>query len=239
MWTLVQCFGHLCVFSFLTLILTCCRRLFIWIVWWLLLLKSGLQCVFTLPLFSPTPLGPRSFVPLSGDGDEEHALLSHGVCQEWGDLRWVIFSSTRPVWRQYLKNFVPPSSFTFSPYQLHRKICTVASVVFLTNKEVSMFALLLHLSQPQSQRSHDWWIPENTVLTWPVSCAAGNCCVKCADFAFLLYKLTSLMAYEGLREAGGGEDWFITTCGAESQLTGLLLGCKTSQVLSTWALHGT
>lgn len=62
------------------------------IIWSLLLLKSGLLCVFTLPLFSPLPrpllLRP---LPLSGDGDEEHALLSHGVCQEWGDLWWVTY----------------------------------------------------------------------------------------------------------------------------------------------------
>ena len=51
-----------------------------WIIWFLLLLRIGLPCVFTLPLF---------FSPFSGDGDKEHALLSHGVCQEWGDLWWV------------------------------------------------------------------------------------------------------------------------------------------------------
>lgn len=68
------------------------------IIWSLLLLKSGLLCVFTLPLFSPLPrpllLRP---LPLSGDGDEEHALLSHGVCQEWGDLWWVTYRSMRPL----------------------------------------------------------------------------------------------------------------------------------------------
>lgn len=103
-------------------------------------LKSGLLCVFTftLPLFSPLPRPPLLRpLPLSGDGDEEHALLSHGVCQEWGDLRWVIFSSTRSIWPQYLKNIVPHSPFMSSPYQLYKNICTVASVMFLTNKEVS------------------------------------------------------------------------------------------------------
>lgn len=104
----------------------------------------------------------------------------------------------------------------FSSYQLHKKIGTVASALFLTNKEVSMFAL--HLSQPQSQRSHDWWISANTVLTWPMSCAAGNCCAKCADFAFLLFKLTSLMAREGHSKAERKIDFFyhmwcrITAC---------------------------
>lgn len=83
-------------------------------------------------LFSPTPsalfLHP---LPLSGDGDEEHALFSHGVCQEWGDLWWVIFSSIRSVC---------PLLFAFFPYQLKKNVLYCVSKVF--DKQGSIKVLL-------------------------------------------------------------------------------------------------
>ena len=145
---------------------------------------------FTLPLFSPLSLHlfPRPLL-ISGDGDEEHAILGHGVCQEWGDLWWVIlyyFLNTRSVCLQFLKILPPPSSCTFSLSRLH-KIWTVVSVIFLTNKEVTM-------SYTPNLKGH---MIDGIILMWPLSGAAHDCCAKCADTAYLSYKDLTEKAAEG------------------------------------------
>lgn len=150
----------------------------------ILVLKSGLLCVFTftLPLsFSSPSLGPLFLcpLPLSGDGDEEHALLSHRVCQEWRDLRWVIFSSTRSVWPQYIKTLFHPVH-SVAHKNLH---CCVINIFVKQGSIKVLLSLrcLYSYTRPKSQRSHDWWKYENNILMKPLSCAASNCCAKYAD----------------------------------------------------------
>lgn len=87
-----------------------------------------------MSLFPPPPsalfLHP---LPLSGDGDEEHALFSHGVCQEWGDLWWVIFSSIRSVC---------PLLFAFFPYQLKNNVLCCVSKVFYKQGSIKVLLSL-------------------------------------------------------------------------------------------------
>lgn len=106
-------------------------------IWLILLLK---RCLLGVVMHSPSLT--HSFLlslflchlPFAGNGDEEHALLSHGVCQERGDIWWVIFSS---ITSAHSTNTVPPSSFASFPSNLHKKslLCCISNA--LTNKEVS------------------------------------------------------------------------------------------------------
>lgn len=56
-----------------------------------IMLVIGLLCIIhSSTLLSSLLPSPFTRPPLSGDGDEEHALLGHGVREERGDLWWVI-----------------------------------------------------------------------------------------------------------------------------------------------------
>lgn len=121
--------------AILVICFCCCRSFF-------LLSFAAAVClwlcdaVFTLPLPLPLfpPLSwPLVFSTLSGDGDEEHAVLSHGICQEWGDFWWVFFFlNAVSVLLQHLMHFALPCLFFISyPYQGYR------NSPFYTNKGAS------------------------------------------------------------------------------------------------------
>lgn len=59
-----------------------------------------------------------------------------------------------------------------------------------------------------------------------MSCATSNCVAKCADIVSLSYKMTSLAAFDGCREATSkGKEAVLLLCVLQndSLLTGLLL----------------
>lgn len=153
MWTIVHYIGlFVCLVPFsLTLIISWCSRLLNYLVRWLL--KMCLLFGFTLPLSSPLSL--HLFLrPLliSGDGDEEHAILGHGVCQEWGDLWWVIlyyFLNTRSVCPQFIKNIAPTQFMHIFPISVAQNLnCCVSN---FSDKQGNNNVL-----HSQSQRSYDW-----------------------------------------------------------------------------------
>lgn len=190
----------------------------------ILLLKSGLLYVFTftLLLFSPLPwplfLRP---LPLSGDGDEEHALLSHGVCQEWGDLRWVMFSSTRSVWPQYLNTHCPAQFIYVLPISVAQKIlhCCVSNVFDKQGSIKVLLSLRCSYSNPGLNRKghmidgnlrtmqrygHSHVLHVIALLNVLTS---FSCCIKWHHWG-------PLKATE--RQPQREKEWFITLCVSES-----------------------
>lgn len=107
----------------------CLLRLGICFLLYMCLLSHSFNLLHDL-LFFP--------LPLTGDGDQEHALLSNGVRQEWGDLRWVIYYSTKSSWPLCLKHCPIRFKHVF-PLAVAQKasLCVSNVVCTLTNKEVS------------------------------------------------------------------------------------------------------
>lgn len=68
-----------------------------WVLFLLIMLVIGLLYIIhsSTSLSSLLP-SPFTRPPLSGDGDQEHALLGHGVREERGDLWWVISLPFKP-----------------------------------------------------------------------------------------------------------------------------------------------
>lgn len=97
-----------------------------------------------LPSPSSLPMLP---LPSSGDGDQEHALPGHRVCQERGDLWWVTPPATQGL--SIFKHAVPPSLSTSPPTSAHGKECDALRqwCFWQTRKYQSLveFTLLLHI----------------------------------------------------------------------------------------------
>lgn len=84
--SLVDSYSRYCCHLFYLILVLCCSRQFRFDF----LVDTAIEKVSSVctHMNSPTFL-PTLFLcplPFSGNGNEEHALLSHRVCQEWGDL---------------------------------------------------------------------------------------------------------------------------------------------------------